>query len=257
MPAEVDIRYQTRSLPPPYSYQYTLELRSEDQAVRVRLDWKYTDRDELTDEEIEEEGFSANDDFFWQGTLPVVWGAALHDLLRETRWVSETANDGSFLSVTVSEPSGEVTGGSPHDQAEWEYFLQEVVQAVYEAAQRERPLQLAYLSFAGGKPVELRWEASFLQRRFTLTPVLNDQPQEQPLPWQQLRPLLEAWYVPDYYSEKAEAGLPRHAGEYVDPGDGRWYQLGKAATNPGKSDAIGQLRATIRRFEGFIGGVNE
>ena len=249
MPTVVAIRYQTLSVPPPYSYRYALELRPEDRAVRVRLDWNFTDRDELTDEEIEEEGFSADDDFFWEGALPSVWKVALHELLHDTRWVPETTTNDSALSVTVTESTKEEVEGSPHNHAEWEYFLQEVVQAVYEAAQRERPLRLAYLFWEGRKPVELRWEASFLHRRFTVMRVTDQPPQERPLPWQQLRPLLQAWYVPDYHSEKAERDIPRPAGEYVDPGDGRWYQLGKAATNPGKHDAIGQLRSAIQRFK--------
>ncbi len=249
MPTVIDIRYQTLSLPPPYSYRYALVLRPGDQAVGVRLNWTYTDRDELTDEEIEEEGFSADDNFSWEGALPRVWKVALHELLHETRWVPETATNDSSLSATVTEPTKEDIKGSPQNHSEWEYFLQEAVQAVHEAAQRERPLRLAYLTFleAGG-PIELRWEASFLHRRFTMLRVMGEKQQEQPVPWQQLRPLLQAWYVPDYHPEKAERGVLHQAGEYVDPGDGRWYQLGKAATNPGKYDTIGQLRAAVRGF---------
>ncbi|MGB3778659.1 MAG: hypothetical protein WA960_09905 [Tunicatimonas sp.] len=249
MPTVVNIRFQTRSLPPPYSYHYALELRLEDQAVRARLDWTYTDRDELTEGDIEEEGFSANDDFFWEGTLPLVWKAPLHDLLQNPRWLPETATDDSALRVTVTDSTKETTGGSPYDHAEWEYFLQETVQAIYEAAQRERPLRLAYLAIQeDGKPVELRWEASFLHRSFTMMRVSDDQSPKQPVPWQQLRSLLQAWYVPDYHPEKAEPSFPQQAGDYVDPGDGHWYQLGKAATNPGKPDAIGHLRSAVRSF---------
>lgn len=252
MPTVVNIRYQTQSLPPPYAYHYALELRAEDRAVRVRLDWKYTDRDELTDEDIEEEGFSANDDFSWEGTLPSVWKAPLHDLLLNTHWLAETASENNMLSITVEDAGKEATGGSPHNHPAWEYFLQETVQAVYEAAQREHPLQLAYLVIhKDGKPVELRWKASFLYRRFTFANLSNGQQAEQSVPWQQLHSLLQAWYVPDYHPEKAERSAPRQVGDYVDPGDGRWYRLGKAATNPGKSGAINRLRAAVRSFGGF------
>lgn len=248
----VNIRYQTLLLPPPYSYRYALVLQPEERALRVRLEWTHTDRDELTGEAIEEEGFSANDDFFWEGMLPQVWAAALDDLLRETHWVPETASNDSSLRVTVTKSSEDMTQGSPHDHAEWEYFLQEMVQAVYEAAQREHPLQLAYLtSRRDSQPTELRWKASFLHRRFTLVHLADDQQQEYQLPWQKLRALLQAWYVPDYYSEKAESGVPSLPGEYVDPGDGLWYQFGKAVTNPGKSDAVGHLQRVIRQFEDF------
>ncbi len=254
----VDIYYQTRRLPPPYSYRYALLLQPKDQALRVRLEWTYTDRDELTEEDIEAEGFSANDDFFWEGALPVVWTATLHDLLRETRWVPENTSNDSSLRVMVTRSSEEVVQGSPHDHPEWEYFLQETIQAVYEAAQRERPLRLAYLNFQKDREsVELRWEASFLTRTLILVRITDGVPQERTVPWPLLRPLLQAWYVPDYDPEKAEASIPRLSGEYADPGDGRWHQFGKAVTNPGKPDTIGNLRVAIRRFEAFLTEENQ
>ena len=253
MPTQVVVRFQTQSLPPPYSYRYTLELRLEDQAVRVRLDWKYTDRDELTSEDIEEEGFTENDDFLWEGTLPLVWKAALRDLLNNTRWLPETATEDNLLRVTVTDSVKDVTSGSPHNHSEWDYFLQEAVQGVYEASQREQPLRLAYLVLKkGSQPIEFRGEASFLHRRFTVALVVDEQPQKQTVPWSQLRPLLEAWYVLDYLADKAES-VPRRAGEYVDPGDGYWYELGKAAVNPGRSDAVGHVRTAVRSVGNFSG----
>ncbi len=245
----VEIYYQTVSLPPPYSYYYSLRAHSEDEVIRVCLDWKYTDRGELTNEEIEEEGFSVNDDFSWEGTLPEVWRLAFYDLLRSTQWLPDTTTNDTSFRVTVNEPVKQATARSPRNAEAWEYFMQEVVQAVYEAAQREQPLQLAHLVFRkGSRPVELHWKASFLLRCFTQTLLLNGRQQERQVPWLQLRPLLQAWYIPDYHSEKAEEGIPRQVGEYIDPGDGNWYQLGKAVTNPGKFNAVGRLKTVIQRL---------
>lgn len=250
MTTTLDIQYYTLLLPPPYSYAYGLALTLTEDGVRVVLDWRYTDRDELTDEEIADEGFIADDDFFWKGTLPAVWESALQALLRDTQWVSETATDDSALSATLTRSSEVVASGSPGNRQEWEYFLQELVQAIYEAAQRERPLQIAYRRVErDGAPVQVHWEASFLHRHFALTRLVNGRKQEQPLDWHRLRPLLRVWYVPDYDLEQATADLPHRAGEYVDPGDGLWYQLDKAVVNPGKTNALKTLRETIRHFE--------
>ena len=247
--SSVDIHYQTVALPPPYAYRYFLKMFPEGNALRVRLDWRYTDREELTSEEVEEEGFSMSDDFFWEGTLPEVWKSPLNDLLRSTQWLSNTAPDDTSLRVTVNDSDEQVTVGSPRNPETWEYFLQEVVQAVYEAAQREQPLRIAYLALRkGSEPVEIHWKASFLLREFTQTQRLGDRQAKKQLPWSQLRSLLQVWYVPDYHPEKAEKSTPRQKGQYIDPGDGNWYQLGKAVTNPGKPDAIGQLQTAVQRL---------
>lgn len=253
MPTVVDIHYQTLLLPPPYSYRYALVLQPGNGAMRIRLEWEYTDREELTEEEITEEGSSSNDDFVWEGTLPKVWTAALEDLLQTTQWVPENNSESSSLQVTVTKSSEHMTTGSPHNHSDWEYFLQEAVQAVYEAAKREDPLRLAYLHLKkGSESTELRWEASFLTRTLSLVRISDSKQQHRQVPWPLLQPLLQKWYVPDYYSEKAEADVPYLPGEYVDPGDGYWYQFGKAVSNPGKSDAIAHLRAAIDRFQGFL-----
>lgn len=252
MPFTTDIRYRTLSLPPPYSYEYILQLKLTERSVRALLDWQYTDRDELTDEEIAEEGFSADDNFHWEGTLPKVWADALQSLLNNTRWQQETDTDDSSLSMTVSKSAYEVTTGGPHNRSEWEYFLQEAVQAIYEAAQREGVLRLGYLSIPKqGESIEIHWVASFMHRRFTMKRAAGGQIQERALSWQQLRPLLQVWYVPDYFTEQAESDIPSQAGEYVDPGDGSWYRLGQAVANPGKSDALGRLRQAVQNFETF------
>ncbi|MGB3848564.1 MAG: hypothetical protein WA958_01240 [Tunicatimonas sp.] len=246
MVTSVHVRYHTPLLPPPYAYRYVLTLQPQKQAIHVRLDWTYTDRDELTEDEIVEEGFTADDDFFWEGALPLVWKKTLDDLHRVTRWVSPSDDDSLHVSVTTS--NQQVAGGAPSDRPEWEYFLQETIQAVYEAAHKERPLRLAYLSVEDNSSTQLHWEASFLQRHLTLTQVTGRQRQERQLPWSELRSLLQTWYVPDYYSDKSVQDIPQQPGEYVDPGDGRWYQLGRAVINPGKPDAIGKLRTVIGRF---------
>lgn len=241
------IHYQTLSLPPPYSYVYTLKINLTASAPGVRLDWQYTERDELSEEEIWEEGFTSDDDFHWQGTLPEVWGSVLTQSLEQSQLNADTTSltPDTALWLTVTDGQGRITTGTPRDLSYWEYLLQELVQGVYEVAQRELPLHIRYLAIpTTGPPVQATLTASFAYRRFTVT-VEQDSPMPtRNLPWQQLRSLLEKMYIPDYHTDRAVSRLPQRPGWYLNPGDG-WYELGRAITNPGKTDAVGQLRQTI------------
>lgn len=244
MPSRIDIRYQTLSLPPPYSYVYTLHLEPTPDALRVHLDWQYTDRDELTEEEIGEEGFTPDDDFRWQGTLPPVWVPVVLAQAEQTSLVTDPPPGDSELLLTLTNPSGAVTTGVPREAERWEYLLQELIQGVYEVAERELPFRMRYRSIpSAGRPIDLTLEAHFAQRRFTI--MTEASPLD--LPWTKLRPVLEALSVPDYHPDRARTKAPRQPGQYLHPGDG-WYPLGQAVTNPGKTDALGHLRRTVENL---------
>lgn len=237
----IDVHYQTLTLPPPYSYAYDLRIVPGTQETEVRLTWHYTDRDELTEEDILEEGFTPDDDFRWQGMLPQVWIPVVDRLLDTTQLVPEataTARD-SLLTVIVTDTQGTTRTGTPNNFQHWEYRLQELVQAVYEASRREHPLRIRYLDYRPtGSLAKATLEASFMHRRFTIMLEQATKTTTQEAPWQQLSSLLEVLYLPDYHSEQSLMAQPRKQGQYVDPGDGRWYQLGHAVTNPGKKDVI-------------------
>ena len=241
MSKQIDVHYQTLTLPPPYSYAYDLRITLVNQAINVDLVWYYTDRDELTEEEVLDEGFTTDDDFRWQGTLPQVWVAVLDRLLDTTQLTPEetsTARD-NLLTVTVTDAKGATLTGTPDNFQRWEYRLQELVQAVYEASRREHPLRIRYLDYRQtGSLTKVTLEGSFMYRRFTVTLEQDAKTATQEAPWQQLSSLLEVLYLPDYDSEQSIIAQPRKPGQYVDPGDGRWYQLGRAVTNPGKKDVV-------------------
>ena len=248
MTPRIDVQYQTLTLPPPYSYAYTLWAELAAQSVAITLDWRYTDRDELSEEEIWEEGFTADDDFRWQGTLPAVWKPVLNRLLDQTTWLPATSSvaEADWLMVTFTDAVGKATAGVPSDAKRWNYQLQELVQAVYEAARRERPLRIRYLDRSQADyAVETVIKVSFLHLRFTVTTQRNTQPCTQKLPWDEVPPLLETLYLPDYHPEQSTTAYPRQRGRYIDPGDGRWYQVGTAVSNPGKSNVLQRLQQMI------------
>ena len=244
MNSRIDVQYQTLSLPPPYAYEYSLRAELKEESVEVALDWQYTDRDELSEEEIWEEGFTSDDDFQWKGALPAVWKAALNNLLHQTRLLPEytsTSQQGALL-VTLIDNKGQTTSGSPDNLQQWDYQLQELIQGTYEAAQRERPLHIRYLDNDRiDHAVEVTFTINFLHRRFTIARQEGAETHTQKLPWDRVHSLLEALYLPDYNFDQSSAAYPRKPGRYVDPGDERWYQLGRAASNPGNADALSPL----------------
>ena len=249
---QIDIVFETLSVPPPYSHQYTFQLRFEKDAVQVKYELQYTDRDELTEEEVWEEGFTPEDDYHWQGGLPQVWQATLLEHWGTTEWIApeEAKNtpENALLITTVSDDEGQQVG-IPKLQARWEYLLQELTQAVYEAAQREHPLQLRYLERKGAtEALSLTLRASFLQRSLEVDYTEGGHTHHETPSWSTLEPLLNTIYLLDYDSEKATTKPPTRSGQYLDPGDGHWYAFGKQVTNVGTKNHLAEIE---RFFSGY------
>ncbi|MEM9675980.1 MAG: hypothetical protein ACFB15_17655 [Cyclobacteriaceae bacterium] len=249
---QLDIVVETLSVPPPYSHTYNFRLQLMPNEVQAVYALHYTDRDELGEEEIWEEGFSEDDDFHWEGVLPEVWREVLLSLWSQTQWIAseevdETVENAILIVTTFQD--GLPLEGVPEPTGEWEYLLQELTQAVYEAAQRERPLQIRYLQRSSeGEEYQLTLKVHFLNRMLT---IIRQQPQktEQYNPaWAEVKPLLTALYQLDYHSEQAYAKMPKISGQYIDPGDGLWYQLEKAVTSPGRADRLGQIVLLIGKY---------
>ena len=242
----IDIHYQTLVLPPPYAYTYRLWIELASSELRVSLDWQYTGRDELSEEEVWEEGFSPNDDFRWKGNLPSAWLPPLRSLLEQTHWLPEaTASvEDTLITFTTADTEKPAVRRIPHNLPEWDYLLQELIQGIYEVSQRELPLQIRYLDINGKYKTEATMEAQFAHRQFTVAARDHNQSHTSELPWSALRPLLSALSVPDYHADQAQSTVPRQNGRYIHPGDA-WYRLGRAVTNPGKTDAVARLQQAI------------
>ena len=247
------VHYETLAFPPPYSYRYVLKIQWQSKALSVDYHLEYTGREELSEEDVLEEGFTIDDDFHWQGTLPPVWRQALEEVIDRTPALSEQPSReyAQSLVLILQYAAAQQQRGWPHNAPEWEYCLQELIQAIYEASRRERPLEIRYLNNIGGHLEQVHIQASFLHRRLTVEtqPGSKNRHRE----WQQLAPLLKAVYTLDYDPDQslgvAKVGkMPQRPGRYLDPGEGRWYLLGQAVKNPGNQDAIESLVSIIHNF---------
>ena len=68
--SSLEIRFRTADIiPPPYSHEYVIVCNEADSVLALSIKLTYLDRDELTIDEIAEEGYTENDDFEWTGTL--------------------------------------------------------------------------------------------------------------------------------------------------------------------------------------------
>jgi hypothetical protein len=193
---------------------------------QVKFDWVYNHREDLSEEEITAEGFTGDDDYHWQGALHETWLHQLEKNVDRTKAVAHPDEEGPYLHVTAEAAGRVLFRGHPRNLTEWEYFLQELVQAIYETAGKEAPLRLRFRKVALGAPaVEAKVEIRFRDRAVVRS---GPGPAAGALPWEAMQGELQSIY-------DAEAALPKAPGEpghYLDPGEDHWYELGKSATNP-------------------------
>ncbi|WKN40449.1 hypothetical protein [Tunicatimonas pelagia] len=248
---QLEISFETLSIPPPYSHAYAFTLTFDANELYLQYNLEYTGRDELSKEEIWEEGFSDNDNFKWEGHLPPVWRNTLLAAWKGTHLVSEEKyaeplQNGLFIAATLVD--GQQTSGIPDELEDWEYLLQELTQAVYEAAQREYPLRIRYVEWFSQKAeLQLVITIHFRERSLKIIRQQEQQQRERNLPWAEVKPLMSTLYQLDFNTPEAQTKMPTRPGKYLDPGDGLWYQLGKDIANPGKKDYLSQWENIILR----------
>ena len=81
----LEIKFETADiLPPPFSHQILLTLDFKNECIDTKFEIAYTYRNELTDEEILEEGFNGEEDLAWAGEISNEWQKPLWKLLAFT-----------------------------------------------------------------------------------------------------------------------------------------------------------------------------
>jgi hypothetical protein len=228
----LQIRYQTaRSLPAPYTYFYTLTITTVTaNAIQVELAITYPDRDDIDDDELIAEGYTRDDDFSWSGRLPKAWWESFAALVRKTRLQptneDELGEDDDFWAITIETDGGNKTNGKPAKADDWQYLMQELIQASYEAIGRERPFELIYLNLSGQQgDLELRLTASFAERTVNITTVENRHEQTKTVPWSTLQHVMSQVYNYDYDPDDAQLKRPKRDGQWLNLGTEEWYEV--------------------------------
>lgn len=246
-----EVKYETAPhIPPPYCYYYQIKGQEEAAGLRINFQWVYHQREELSTEEIEDEGFTGQDDYNWNGLLDQVWFREFDRLVSASRPTAHPDEEEAYLFITATEPGRVLFDGSPRNMTEWEYFLQELIQGIYETSGKEAPLHIRFKKISpDGSSVTHTITLEFGHRKLTLaTTPSQGQPLVRERDWDKSREVLQAIYTLDYHPEEASEKEPSTPGVYLDTGEGTWYELGKGANNPSpRKDYIGLIQ---RFFEG-------
>lgn len=238
------------NVPPPYAHRYDLFVDENPSHLVLSFDLKYLEREDLTEEEILDEGFTTNDDFSWMGKLNQVWKKEFESLLQKTRF-APAAEEGDYIIYIESEHKDKPGQGYVTKKyiSDWVYLIQEIKQAIYESEQIEAPLTIEYLHLEEGKETQIVLNGRFAEREFTVR--VNNRPVEK-WDWQVLQKTINLIYNDtEIDTEKMLKGRPRYEGYYLQlPGLG-WYGLGKGIRSRYKGDTV--IADIIRAMEEFTG----
>jgi hypothetical protein len=238
----IRIKFQTATgLPAPYSYFYTLQLTPEGKNLGASLTLQYLDRDELDEEMILEEGFSLDDDYSWTGTLPAIWQDQLNVALAKLAVAQseEVPEHENYLVVEVRATDGTGIDYMPTDLSFWDYFQQEIIQAIYEVSGKERAFTMEYLEIEATSELRIQIDASFAKRSFVVR--LNEAV-PQALDWKWTKEVMETVFKADFLPPSVPDELPRFSGKYLTTGDGVWYEFNETLVEPStKSKVLPQI----------------
>jgi len=220
MNQQVIIQYKTKEVPAPYAFSIKAEL-TPGQAISVKFNLTYTDREELDEDEIADEGFTGNDDISWEGTLPQVWGTSLEEVISKSSW---TAKVSKRTLCVVKVRIGDSAEQMPSQPDIWEYWLQELQQACMEAAKIERSLEMDWVK--GNRKISLK--ASFVSRQAFVELRTEDGDKTKTIQWASLRKLLKHIYIAEYLPEFVLTNYNDQSDTFLNPGGGQWFNLTKA-----------------------------
>ncbi len=222
------IRFQTAGVvPAPYANFQTIKLNliSEDD-LSLDFSIKYTDREDLDEDEIIDEGFTLDDDFSWKGAVPANWIKEFNAIYSTSKIIRqrEEKEFEDFVEIEIEEDDKRVTV-YPVDKERWVYFLQEFMQAILETSGRELPFELTYLDYDAEPKSEVALKASFADKTFTMSQ--NGGPLKQ-LDWGFLQKVMDTVYRAEFIYDNASEKKPTKKGKYLYIGDQLWYELGVA-----------------------------
>ncbi|MEM8895503.1 MAG: hypothetical protein AAGC88_13055 [Bacteroidota bacterium] len=232
----------TQNQPAPYAYQQNFEISPKGDHIEASLEMVYTGRESLSEEEIYDEGFTNEDDFSWQGQLPIAWKEELDRVYSKTTFRKKPDKE-TPLTISLNSDQGESQYPSEYDM--WEYVIQELAQAIFEAGGRELPLKVEVMTITKAATHQRAINGSFANRSASVTSDTFDNK----IDWLKLKSILKTVFLPDYLPELATDKTPRKRGIYISPEAGMWYKLGHAILEPSKkSKALPRLEQLVEEL---------
>ncbi|MGL4632801.1 MAG: hypothetical protein ACRCVT_16475 [Leadbetterella sp.] len=213
---DFQIKYQSSSLVPP-PYAFAVEFYLQDDSYQYILE--YIDRIDLSQEEIEEEGFTGNDDLKFEGKLPEIWISSIEKMAKSTLHnpLDEIPEDVAFLLI-----QNQAQTLFPKEIESWESLLEELKQAILELHNVEAPMEFQVLRIDGSNKRRYEITAQFAQKKLSFT----DLTQSKNIAWESLNEFLRDFCSSEMIYEKSSSKEPSKSGIFVEYGDGQWYEVG-------------------------------
>ena len=225
----LDIKFQTSELvPPPHAHAVELSLMATPAGLDYQYDLEYIDREDISPDELSEEGYSEHDNLSLKGTLPKIWVEAFTEILASNKplHIKELREEQAFWDICEDKKHF-----YPSNSPAWELLIDEFKQAILEAQQYESPLQITVLRIGEGGTLKYGIKGEFKDRSLQIT----HNEIEKNIAWRDLSCLLKDFFAGEMLPEKTTQKQPTHSGLFIDYGDGYWYQLGVSLlTKPSK-----------------------
>lgn len=213
----ITIEYHYLDVPAPFCYTKTLKINATGSVLHVDYQLQYTDREDFSMEELEEEGFTGDDNESWKGNLHINWLETLNTITNLSK--GEKASSANECIVHVDGNLFETYG----NENKWDYFIQEITQAIYETATWEQPLIIRFCKKekdTDKAPIQ-KLTISFASK----TAVSTTGDKNKTIDWKNIQQLLKLFYLQEFNEGEHANKVPNQAGIYSDPSDGQWYNL--------------------------------
>jgi hypothetical protein len=217
----IHLEYHYLDVPAPFCYTKTLTIQPTATSLKLEYSLEYTDREDFTLEDLEEEGFSGDDNEDWKGEIHLNWLTPITNLLALSK--GEKASSANECLVQVDNTTFETYG----QESNWDYFIQELTQAIYETATWEQALTIRYCKKDQEKAPIQKLQISFAKR---LAQCNNANKQDE-IDWNLIQQLLKVYYLQEFKEGEHSTKIPNEVGIYTDPSDGLWYEIKKSSSN--------------------------
>jgi hypothetical protein len=233
------VEYDSGIVPAPHSHVFRLQLDLDSNPFQVSLEMHYTDREDLTEDEIYDEGFTLNDDYSFKGAIDTVWTGVFSKAYQAAKWSGKSLNEaGITLTPIEAGKMGKIK--VPADQEAWLILSQDLIQAIYETNKKELPLTINYRLVENDSVKDCSITVKFSNREVLFT----EGTETRNLNWDYTIQLMKLIFTPDYHYDIAKEEPGKKRGGYINCGDGFWHELGKGVENIDDSfDAVGKIRS--------------
>ncbi|MEX0883141.1 MAG: hypothetical protein WDZ72_06675 [Cyclobacteriaceae bacterium] len=242
----LEIEYNTGEIPPPFSHVFKLKLSFSKNFINTQFDIQYTDRDDLSPDEIISEEFTMADDYSYKGEIPNLWEKLFKKLYFETKWSNQKSlGEKGGIKLLAKDIHGKITRDIPLNQDHWYQLCQEFIQAIYEISKKEAPLIIQFKEINENEELKVFMEFKFSIRKIDLT--VNGTKKN--IEWEEGRELASHIFIPDYDYELAQEAEPTQPGIFIDCGDGYWHEFSNGVFNLDEGfDAKGKIIAEFRKL---------